>query len=48
MGLASTEYGQRKLRHEGKKPPPVSVAKEFKHADKGRNIAALAKHVRRK
>jgi len=38
MGLASTPAGQAKLRAEGKKPPPVSVAKEFLRADKGRTF----------
>lgn len=48
MALATTEYGRRKLRAHGKTPPPVSVAKEFTAADKGRAIGKLAKHMRKK
>lgn len=39
MGLASTAAGQAKLRKEGKKPPPMSVAKEFLRADKGKHFS---------
>ncbi len=38
MGMASTPAGRAKLQAEGKKPPPVSVAKEFLRADKGRKF----------
>lgn len=48
MALATTEYGRRKLRASGKKPPPASVAKEFLNADRGRAIGHLAKHVRKR
>ena len=47
-GMSSTAAGRRKLRAEGKKPMPEKVAKEYLHADKGRKIGALAKHVRKK
>jgi len=36
------------LRAEGKKPMPEKVAEEYLHADKGRKISSLAKHVRKK
>ncbi len=48
MALASTQYGQRKLRAEGKKPPPISVAREFRRTDAGRAISKLARHVRKR
>lgn len=48
MALATTQYGRSKLRREGKKPPPLSVAKEYLSADKGRKISALAKRVKKK
>lgn len=38
MAMASTEAGRRKLRASGKKPPPMSVAKDFLKADKGRHF----------
>lgn len=42
-GMSSTAAGRRKLRAEGKKPMPASVAKEYLHADKGRHFKR--KHV---
>jgi hypothetical protein len=45
-GMSSTAAGRRKLRAEGKKPMPDSVAKEYLQADKGRKIGKLARHVR--
>jgi hypothetical protein len=48
MALATTEYGRRKLRASGKKPPPVSVAKEFTQASKGVSIRDLPKRVKKK
>lgn len=47
-GMSSTAAGRRRLRAEGKTPMPMKVAKEYLHADKGRNIGKLAKHVRKK
>lgn len=41
MALATTAYGRRKLRAHGKKPPPVSVAKEYTQANKGVSIHDL-------
>lgn len=46
MALATTEYGRRKLRASGKKPPPKDVAQEFLHASKG--LKNLPKHKRKK
>ena len=46
--MSQTAAGRRKLKAHGKKPMPVSVAKEYLHADKGRKIGKLAKHVRKK
>ena len=48
MALSKTAAGRAKLRAHGKKPAPVSVAKEYQAADKGRKIGNLAKHVRKK
>jgi hypothetical protein len=48
MALASTSYGQKKLRAEGKKPPPQSVAKEYRDADKGRSRKGLPIRAKRK
>jgi hypothetical protein len=47
-GLSMTAAGRRKLRASGKKPMPQNVAREYLHADKGRKISRLAKHVRKK
>ena len=47
-GMSSTAAGRRRLRAEGKKPMPMGVAKEFLHADKGRKISKMAKHVKKK
>lgn len=47
-GMSSTAAGRRKLRAEGKKPMPASVAQDYLHADKGRKISKLAKHVKKK
>lgn len=38
FGMASTPEGRAKLRAEGKKVPPLSVAQEFLKADKGRHF----------
>jgi hypothetical protein len=46
--MSKTAAGRRKLRAEGKKPMPEKVASEFLHADKGRTIGKLAKHVKAK
>jgi hypothetical protein len=48
MAMSRTAAGRRKLRASGKKPAPVSVAKEYMAADKGKKIGRLAKHVRKK
>lgn len=45
-GMSSTAAGRRKLRAEGKKPMPMSTAKDFLHADKGKHFKS--KHVRKK
>jgi len=37
-GMSSTARGRARLRAEGKKPMPESVAKEYLHADKGRRF----------
>lgn len=47
-GMSSTAAGRRRLRAEGKKPMPADVAKEYLHADKGRKIGKLARHVSKK
>jgi hypothetical protein len=39
MSMASTASGRAKLRAEGKKMPPKSVATEFRHADKGKHFS---------
>jgi len=46
MAMASTAAGRAKLRKEGKKIPPQSVAAEFRHADKGKHFKS--QHVRKK
>ena len=43
FGMASTPAGRAKMRAEGRKPPPASVAKEFLKADKGRHFSAAKK-----
>lgn len=43
FGMASTPAGRAKLRAEGKKVPPVSVAKEYLKADKGRHFGTARK-----
>ena len=45
--MSQTAAGRAKLRAHGKKPMPMSVAKEYMHADKGRAIGKLAKHVKK-
>ena len=40
FGMASTPTGRAKLQSEGKKVPPLAVAKEFLRADRGRHFAA--------
>lgn len=44
--MASTAAGRAKLKHEGVKVPPQSVATEFRHADKGKHFKS--QHVRKK
>ncbi len=39
MAMASTPAGRAKLRAEGVKMPPQSVAADFRHADKGKRFA---------
>ena len=46
--MSQTAAGRAKLRAHGKKPMPASVAKEYLHADKGRKIGKLARHVKKK
>jgi hypothetical protein len=46
MAMASTAAGRAKLKGEGKKVPPASVAKEYRHADAGRKFSS--KSVRKK
>ena len=43
FGMASTPTGRAKLQAEGKKVPPLAVAKEFLRADKGRHFARAKK-----
>lgn len=43
--MSSTAAGRRKLRAHGKTPMPMATAKEYLHADKGRKIGKLARHV---
>ena len=45
--MSRSAAGRRKLREHGKKPMPMSVAKDYMAADKGRKIGKLAKHVRK-
>lgn len=40
MRMASTAAGRAKMRAEGRKPPPMRVAKEFNSADKGGKLPA--------
>lgn len=46
MAMASSAKGRSKLRAEGVKVPPKSVALEFRHADAGRKFNV--QHVRKK
>jgi len=46
MAMARTAKGRAQLREHGVKPPPVSVAKDFTAADKGRHFKL--KHVKKK
>ena len=46
--MSTTSFGRARLRAHGKKPMPAAVAQEYMHADKGRKIGKLAKHVRKK
>ena len=46
MAMASTARGRMKLKADGMKMPPQSVALEFRHADKGKRFHQ--KHVREK
>lgn len=39
MAMASTAKGRAKLKREGKKMPPMDVAMEFRHADKGKHFS---------
>jgi hypothetical protein len=48
MAMSKTAAGRAKLRAHGKKPAPVSVAKDYQEADKGRKIGKLVKHMRAK
>lgn len=43
FAMASTPAGRARLRAEGKKVPPASVAKEFVRADKGRHFGRANK-----
>lgn len=43
FGMASTPAGRARLKAEGKKPPPVSVAKEFLAADRGKHFGRARK-----
>ena len=44
-GMSSTPEGRAKLRAHGKTPMPQDTAKEFLHADKGRDISKLKKRA---
>jgi len=46
--MSLTAKGRAALRAHGKKPMDVSVAKEMMAADKGRNIGALPRHVKKR
>lgn len=46
MAMASTAAGRAKLRAEGRKVPPASVAKEYTAADRGRKFTS--DHARKK
>jgi hypothetical protein len=48
MHMAASTKGRAKLKSEGHKPPPESVAKEFVSADASRKIGKLAQHARKK
>ena len=48
MAMASTAAGRAKLKASGTKPPPLSVAKEFLAADKGRHFGVAARKARKK
>lgn len=42
MAMASTAAGRAKLKREGVKMPPQSVAEDFRHADKGKTFTTKA------
>ena len=48
MEMAASAAGRAKLKKEGHKVPPQSVALEFRHADKGKHFTSGAKHARKK
>lgn len=48
MAMSKTAAGRRALKAHGKTPAPVSVAKEYQAADKGRSIKMIPKHVKAK
>jgi hypothetical protein len=43
MAMSKSREGRAKLKAYGKKPAPVSVAKDFMAADTGRKIGKLVK-----
>lgn len=48
MHMAASAKGRAKLKAEGHKMPPKSVADEFVAADAGRKIGKLAKHAKKR
>lgn len=48
MAMASTASGRAKLRSEGVKAPPQSVATEYRHADKGKHFGAAGSRKAKK
>lgn len=47
MAMASTAKGRAKLKAEGRKVPPQSVAADFRHADKGKHFGPMRRKARK-
>ena len=47
MEMSRSAAGRRKLKAHGKTPAPKDVADEYHHADAGKKVGKLAKHVKK-
>jgi hypothetical protein len=47
MEMSRSAAGRRKLKAHGKTPAPKDVADEYHHADTGKKVGKLAKHVKK-